>query len=208
MWMYSWIIYPDSLCLPPDPTWSGAFLDLDVSCEEDTLSFQIKNIGTQTMLEMSEYIIVEDAVLREMGQTELLEPDSLIDISLEANGSTFSLLVEQVNAAPGLSFPFAIIEGCGEDENGNVSVGFSNQFSLDDYNTYQDIICPIAVNSFDPNDKQATPKGYSASNYILNETPLEYKIRFQNTGTDTAYNVIIRDTLDELLDFTTIQKGV
>ena len=35
----------------------------------------------------------------------------------------------------------------------------------------------------------------------------DYKIRFQNTGTDTAFVVIIRDTIDAGLDLTTPRTG-
>jgi hypothetical protein len=34
---------------------------------------------------------------------------------------------------------------------------------------------------------------------------LEYTIRFQNTGNDTAYHITIRDTLDENLDLSTLE---
>lgn len=36
---------------------------------------------------------------------------------------------------------------------------------------------------------------------------MRYQIRFQNTGTDTAYTVLIEDVLDEDLDGTTIRPG-
>jgi len=32
---------------------------------------------------------------------------------------------------------------------------------------------------------------------------LTYKIRFQNTGTDTAFNIVVLDTLSDLLDVST-----
>ena len=49
--------------------------------------------------------------------------------------------------------------------------------------------------SFDPNDK--TPiTGTSGGRYILKtDSTIQYLIRFQNTGTDTAFSVVIRDTL-------------
>lgn len=48
------------------------------------------------------------------------------------------------------------------------------------------------VGAFDPNDKQNSPEGY-----INPKTKeISYHIRFQNTGTDTAYRVIVIDTLD------------
>ncbi len=60
--------------------------------------------------------------------------------------------------------------------------------------------------SFDPNDKVVAPRGIRTPGYILaSDEPMDYHIRFQNTGTDTAYFVVIRDTLDDDLDYLTLQ---
>lgn len=60
--------------------------------------------------------------------------------------------------------------------------------------------------SYDPNDKSVYPVGEAAEGYIgLTPIPLEYTIRFQNTGTDTAFNIILKDTLDNDLDLSTLK---
>jgi hypothetical protein len=54
----------------------------------------------------------------------------------------------------------------------------------------------FTTNSFDPNDKTLL-NPHDTQGGILNDgSPLRYQIRFQNTGTDTAYTVIVRDTID------------
>lgn len=63
----------------------------------------------------------------------------------------------------------------------------------------------IAVSSFDPNDKTENNGGIIGSDYITQGKYLNYTIRFQNTGTDTAFNVIVRDTLDSNLDWSTFE---
>jgi uncharacterized repeat protein (TIGR01451 family) len=55
--------------------------------------------------------------------------------------------------------------------------------------------CGLVTNSYDPNDKACSPTNTATPN-----TWLTYTVRFQNTGNDTAYNIIIRDTLDTNLD--------
>ncbi|MCB9252175.1 MAG: T9SS type A sorting domain-containing protein [Flavobacteriales bacterium] len=51
------------------------------------------------------------------------------------------------------------------------------------------------VAAIDPNDK-VTKQDF----FILPSTPeLNYKIRFQNTGTDTAYNIVVSDSMDNNL---------
>ena len=59
--------------------------------------------------------------------------------------------------------------------------------------------------SFDPNDKACTPEGVGMEHYTLIGTELEYKIRFQNTGNDAAYDVNIYDQLDANLDWTSLR---
>lgn len=53
----------------------------------------------------------------------------------------------------------------------------------------------IIRSSYDPNDKQATPN-LSVAQVSDNNHYIDYTIRFQNTGTDTAFTVVIADTLN------------
>jgi len=55
---------------------------------------------------------------------------------------------------------------------------------------------PIVTCSYDPNDKQATPAGWTEQHFITAGEELEYRIRFQNTGNAPAFNVRIEDQLD------------
>ncbi len=57
------------------------------------------------------------------------------------------------------------------------------------------------VGSYDPNDKHVSPEG----NIPNNEQDLVYTIRFQNTGTAPAVNVVILDTLNANLDWSTFE---
>ncbi|MBL0357572.1 MAG: hypothetical protein IPP72_12135 [Chitinophagaceae bacterium] len=53
--------------------------------------------------------------------------------------------------------------------------------------------------SFDPNDKQESHAGVITKLEVQRGNYLNYSIRFQNTGNDTAFNIIVRDSLDEKL---------
>jgi len=64
---------------------------------------------------------------------------------------------------------------------------------------------PVVTGSYDPNDKNAVYFGPSNGNYIHDSTNFEYKIRFQNTGTDTAFTVVVKDKITSKLDLTTFQ---
>lgn len=59
--------------------------------------------------------------------------------------------------------------------------------------------------SYDPNDKLVDPIGTDSGGFVSHNTPLEYTIRFQNTGNDTAYRVVVLDTLSTNLDLSTFQ---
>jgi uncharacterized repeat protein (TIGR01451 family) len=57
------------------------------------------------------------------------------------------------------------------------------------------------VGSYDPNDKHVSPEGKIANV----EQELVYTIRFQNTGTAPAVNVVIADTLSQYLNWNTFE---
>jgi len=65
-------------------------------------------------------------------------------------------------------------------------------------------VCAIVSNSYDPNDKNVSPKGNGTDGAVTNGTKLTYMIRFQNTGNDVAYDVTVRDLIDGDLDLSTL----
>jgi len=77
------------------------------------------------------------------------------------------------------------------------SDGFGFQYS-NSYNQTQVVTCAV-----DPNDKVVQPAGQGVNNFVTMDTWLDYMIRFQNTGTDTAFTVVVIDTLDAGLDMNT-----
>jgi uncharacterized repeat protein (TIGR01451 family) len=68
-------------------------------------------------------------------------------------------------------------------------------------------MCVENIGAFDPNDKQGFPNGVGTEHNIRPGQDLDYLIRFQNTGTDTAFTVVIKDTLSAFLDPTSIRPG-
>ncbi len=60
--------------------------------------------------------------------------------------------------------------------------------------------CFTVVGSFDPNDKSVSPVGIMEIN---SDRWLTYLVRFQNTGTASAQNIYITDTLSQLVDWST-----
>lgn len=60
----------------------------------------------------------------------------------------------------------------------------------------------LITGSYDPNDKQV-----NLPLEILGDEEFDYTIRCQNTGNDTAFTVVIRDTIEETLDISTLRLG-
>ncbi len=69
-------------------------------------------------------------------------------------------------------------------------------------------VCDLVRNSYDPNDKTGYPAGEGSEHLISKNDRLKYRIRFQNTGNDTAYKVVVRDTLPDFLDELTVDIGI
>ncbi len=68
------------------------------------------------------------------------------------------------------------------------------------YTLGENPLVQIVTCSYDPNDKTVAPEGFLGDHYTLFSDTLLYTIRFQNTGNDTAFTVVLRDTLDAALD--------
>jgi len=68
--------------------------------------------------------------------------------------------------------------------------------------TYLD--CQENVGSYDPNDKSIFVNGVKNKEYVEQGDKVEYLIRFQNTGTDTAFTVKIQDPISSKFDVTSI----
>lgn len=198
-------VYPDSICEATPQNWSGASLEVVASCFGDSIAFIIQNTGDQAMLESRNYIVVEDGIMFMQGSTGMLNPDEQLRLVVPATGATWLIQVDQINNHPTSNTPVAFIEGC--TVNNQFSTGFINQFPLGEEDPTFAIDCTPNQGAYDPNDKQGFPVGYGAERYIEPGTTIDYLIRFQNTGTDTAFTVVIVDTLQPTLDPRTIKPG-
>jgi len=66
--------------------------------------------------------------------------------------------------------------------------------------------CVYLSYPFDPNSMSVSPEGSGTQGLLSqSDTTLNYTVHFQNTGTDTAYNVIIIDSLPASLNASSIQ---
>lgn len=199
-------IFPDTTCFISADNWDGADLEVDAKCEGDSVSFFIRNTGEGNMIFPSEFFIAEDDIIL-VQQPFQLQVGEELRVGLPTTGSTFHLSARQTPGHPFQKRASATIEGCTISDGIPASLGFYFQFPFDDDLPFRDQHCQTITNSHDPNDKLAFPGGFSDHHYILPNSFIDYTIRFQNTGTDTAFTVVILDTLDHNLDIGSIQLG-
>ncbi|MCP4437851.1 MAG: T9SS type A sorting domain-containing protein [Aureispira sp.] len=188
-------IYPDSTCTPYIPS-----LQIEDSCLVDTILFTVFNVG-DALPQTVPYWILEDTTIVDTGSI-WLNAGQLITIlyPTSGNASTYQLLID-----PNFSEYFQVSQQviCNPATNNSIPTFLpsnSSPFIATD--------CQATVGSYDPNDKQASPIGLGTDHYLLPNTNIDYKIRFQNTGTDTAIFINIVDTLSSKLDVSSLEMGV
>lgn len=214
--VFTAIIYPNEPC-EVDPNWNGSSVRVSGRCEDNTIFFTARNVGTEQTPTRLDFVIVEDQVLflEGMGPTGLdtLQPGQQVDFptgGIPANeiGSTYRVVVEQVEGHPGSNFPTVAVEGCTQEGQEDFTTGQVTQFPENDQDASVDIdVQEIIVSAFD----EATfmighPRGYQDS-VIERNTDIEYTISFANVGSDTLDRLVIRDTLPEALDFSSFAVG-
>ncbi len=199
-------IFPDSLCLPDTSGWDGSSIELTANCTGTEVIFEIINVGEDMEGAPREYIVIEDNIMFDSGLF-LLASGQTEDVGFPANGSTYRLEAQQANGHPGNSMPAIVIEGCDADGDGDFSIGYYTQLPENDADPFISIDCQESTAPYDPNDKRGYPSGYDVEHFIAANQDIEYIIRFQNLGNDTAFVVIVEDQLVAELDPTTVRPG-
>ena len=154
----------------------------------------------------TDYIIVEDNIILKQESFQLIMDEELSVTVDTISGSTYHLILNQQDGFPAILGNIIVtnsIETC----DGEMTTGSFNDFTEDDGENYLSIHCQAVVTAYDPNDKQAFPRGWKKEHLIDHTTDLEYMIRFQNTGNDTAFLVRIEDHLSDFLNPVSIQPG-
>jgi uncharacterized repeat protein (TIGR01451 family) len=203
-------IYPDSVCVPT-PGWSGASIEVNGVCEKDSVSFFIRNVGTNPTSTGLKSIVIQDDIVFLRQPINTLRPSETQILKVKATGATYRLVVDQEPNHPDLSAgggsPTVAVEGCRSNPQEPFSLGYVTQFDENDGNPFISFDCHQNIGSYDPNDKQAYPKGIGNQHFVDEKAELDYTIRFQNTGTDTAFTVVVKDTLSSLLEIATMRAG-
>ncbi|MCC6463273.1 MAG: HYR domain-containing protein [Saprospiraceae bacterium] len=198
------IVFPQTLCTPANSNWSGAQIEVSAVCTGDSVHFSLRNAGLAPTEAPLNYIVIDDMVVMRQGQLpQGFAPQALQQEVLAAGGSALRIMAEQEPNHPISVQPSLAVENCNGISIPSQLLAFNNE----DGNPFSDLECRQIVSSFDPNEKLAFPVGYSDQHLIEPNTSLSYQLGFQNTGTDTAFLIVLRDTLSPLLDPATIRMG-
>lgn len=79
----------------------------------------------------------------------------------------------------------------------------NDDVALDNVDMFQQTVTTSSI----PNKKSVTPIGLGAEGLISVLERLHYQISFQNVGDDTAYSVVVRDTISPNLDLASLVIG-
>lgn len=196
-------VTPDSICSPGSLQWDGSDLRVDVQCTGDGLKYKVTNVGTGDMTEVASLIIIEDYII--LRSIPLLLPAGVDTVLTEVNpaGTTYYAQIRQSDGYIGHPFASDGVDFCF----GPSVPGMLLQYPMFSGGVFGDQYCDETRAAYDPNDKQGFPLGYGGAHYVDRGVPIDYRIRFQNTGNDTAFLVVIRDSLPNTLDVATFRMG-
>ncbi len=204
------VMHSDNDCPTQSAPWSGASLEIVAGCDEQDgeVYFDIHNTGSAATTRPITFRIYRDGVINGLGGTLMLTPGSTIRHTVPADGSTWTMRLQQEPYHPDNTEVFATVEQCGSGIGGVVSYGFSDDFPSTGTPPYSDLVCRPVLGSYDPNLKTAIPEGYGSDRFVPRGTELEYMVTFQNEGNDTAFQVVIRDTLSSHFELSSLSMGI
>ncbi len=164
---------------------------------EINVNIDIKNLGT-TITPAVAYLTIDSRV---EDFSFDFEPDFIVDEHRVGWDLSNFYPTETIAEIMELSVP--MIESL--EDNPNLAFELEIHYSND--NGEEQVITKRYVEavrcSFDPNDKRSFPqKGFK---FLSKDEPITYNIRFQNTGNDVAFDVIVLDTISPLLNLSTFE---
>ncbi len=162
----------------------------------DSIAFSV-NRPTTGQAQTYQYRLIADVSTIDTGRFVL---NNTFSIKHKNDGRTYRLEVRNGN-----NQLLAARAAESNSSTPSVSTGFVNQFARGIKLSNVAENCTANRGSFDPNEKSAIPVGVGTNHFVEQGTALEYLVQFQNTGTDTAFTVVVKDTLSPLFNFSTIK---
>jgi uncharacterized repeat protein (TIGR01451 family) len=169
----------------------------------DSVAFLVSRPNT-ALNKTFKYQLFADANLIDTGRFTLTNASTnMFNLKKKRDGRTYRLEIR--NPVTNQLLAARSAESTPTVTTPSVSTGFVNQFSqgIKQPNIAEN--CTANRGAFDPNDKAATPTGIGTRRFIEQGNTIDYLVQFQNTGTDTAFKVVVRDTLAAQFDWATFK---
>lgn len=199
-------ITPESDCLPIPVSIDGSLIEVKGSCNAGVANIEIINSGSGDMSDSSSFTVyINDTVA--IIKSFKLQAGKEVPVSITALGKNVKAEVNQNAGIISRKKPGVILEGCVTSIS-NLASASRNLVTTSSFENIlfnQSSTCLPITDSYDPNDKLAFPSGMGIDKRVKAGTLLHYTIRFQNTGSDTAYNILIVDSLTTHLDISTLR---
>lgn len=195
-------------CPASAPGWDGSDLVVHGRCYgPDSVSFTVRNQGISAMASAVNFLITEDHLMRSQGIVPIIDPAVIDTLVISVQNPTGQTYTFQTAQTPGHPFPEPIsvsVEGCGGPPG---STGYLLQYPQHSGDVHSDTYCDVVSAGITGAGKTGFPLGYGAQHWIDRATELNYRLRFQNTGTSTVQTVTLVDTLSDWLDLSTFRAG-
>jgi uncharacterized repeat protein (TIGR01451 family) len=199
-------IFPQNNCTPA-PTYDSSDIRVTRSCSNDTVTIVVHNISaTKDMSKWGSIREYEEELVLLIDTFKLLKNSSQVFKYKVAPNKTFTAVIDPKNNHPVTPILIRHDDVCALKAAIKTSNPVLNFSRYDDADEYEED-CDIIRGSYDPNLKSVIPQGLYAEHYTKPNELLKYRIDFQNTGSDTAFKVVVIDTLSTFLNLTTIEPG-
>lgn len=194
-------IGPVENCLSLPAGWDNSDLVVTATCiDSTTASFTVTNSGIGNMSMSMPFEVKRNGQFEDSGML-LLAAGQSETFTYPNNNDLVTFAATETEGNPFNTIAWAL-----SDCNSAINFGgTSPSYAIADAQPWLDIDCDRIIGAYDPNDKFAWPFGTGNQWKIERTDDLEYRIRFQNTGNDTAFTVVVVDTLSDKLNLETLR---
>ncbi len=184
----------------PSHEFTTSFIDLNPRCGEIS-DFYINFYNSGTFIENN--VSLQLTYSDNLAFSDVFPTPDFHDEDNNILTWNFEEMYPWVGTAINVEFVIPDFNFIGDPIDLTVTSFYDNNGSQEAYETLE--YNGVVSCSFDPNDKQVQPVGEGEEHFTPKDEPLNYTVRFQNTGNAVAYDVTIRDTLDSDLDWSTFK---
>ncbi len=185
---------------------SNGIADLLLNISSSTIIPSFQSVSYISVKNNSLNFLVDDTITLVFDSTLLYNSTSVAPFSITSN--TITWIKDSISPLNNFAINtvFSIPSSVQIGDQFKFIASASTSSTESDLTNNSDSVVVSARGPFDPNYITVDPPGYSSDHLIpITQNDFDYQINFQNTGNDTAHNVILLDTISgdfDLISFT------